>query len=632
MATILYLDVDDEITGAAARIRSARETKVALVLPPGSRMATSRINFRLLAREGLERNRVLSVVAADPAARAIAASAGLPVYASVAEFEAAIGPPSPPEAPTAQPPAPASASEKPPGQRRRAAEVAAAGSIGAAAAGAGATAAGAAAAGGAAPARAEQLSADLVAPPVPTPTPGTSIRSAPPASIRSPRGPVDAQPSRPAAVEPMPSVAAIPAETRARSGAATIPVVSARTGDGVPGRLIATVGAIVVALVIVAIVGYLVLPSAKVVVTPVAVPVGPVDFVVRADPDASSVDPTSGVIPATRLSKDFTASGEFDATGKRIVQTKAGGSLRWRNCSPDKPFTVPTGSVAETGSGVGFETLSAVFLPVATITGSPGNEKLTCSVRDVRARAVGAGPGGNVGAGTVTIVPTSFNSVVIKVTNPAAMTGGKRDEFPRIQQSDLDAAMASLTKDLKAQFDAWVAAPEELPQGSKVYPATAKLGTPVPSVDPATLLDVEEATFTLGATATGTVVAVDPSAIDQVADQRISANLPAEHALEQGSVTSTHDAGQVDGELVDFRVSARGRAIPVLDPAALREQIKGKSVEEARSILERYGTVTIDTWPGFVSSIPTIDARLDLTVGGAEGAPSPSPGPSASAP
>ena len=87
MATILYLDVDDEITTAAARIRGAADKTVAIVLPAGSRLATSRINFRLLAREGLERNRVLSIVAADPAARAIAASAGLPVYASVAEFE-----------------------------------------------------------------------------------------------------------------------------------------------------------------------------------------------------------------------------------------------------------------------------------------------------------------------------------------------------------------------------------------------------------------------------------------------------------------------------------------------------------------------------------------------------------------
>src|ERR1700690_465327 len=93
MANVFYLDVDDEITSAAARIRGSQDPRVGLVVPAGSRIATSRINFRLLAREALERNRVLSIVSAEPAARALAASAGLPVFATVAEFEAAQGTP-----------------------------------------------------------------------------------------------------------------------------------------------------------------------------------------------------------------------------------------------------------------------------------------------------------------------------------------------------------------------------------------------------------------------------------------------------------------------------------------------------------------------------------------------------------
>ncbi|HSL34261.1 MAG TPA: hypothetical protein VK871_11465, partial [Candidatus Limnocylindrales bacterium] len=83
----IYLDVDDEITSAAARIRGSQVTKVALVVPYGSRIATSRMNFRLLAREALVNNRRLSIVAADAATRALAASAGLPVYSNVAEYD-----------------------------------------------------------------------------------------------------------------------------------------------------------------------------------------------------------------------------------------------------------------------------------------------------------------------------------------------------------------------------------------------------------------------------------------------------------------------------------------------------------------------------------------------------------------
>jgi hypothetical protein len=90
---IVYLDVDDEITSAAARIRSSPGTKVALVVPYGSRIATSRMNFRLLSREALVSNRRLSVIAGDPASRALAASAGMPVFATVAEYESAVAGP-----------------------------------------------------------------------------------------------------------------------------------------------------------------------------------------------------------------------------------------------------------------------------------------------------------------------------------------------------------------------------------------------------------------------------------------------------------------------------------------------------------------------------------------------------------
>jgi hypothetical protein len=115
MAAIVYLDVDDEITSAAARIRTHEDDRIALVLPLGSRLATSRINFRLLAREAEARGKRIEIVTNDASARALAASAGLPTHLSVAAFEApavaasaapVVGPAAPPvsTAPPAVPP------------------------------------------------------------------------------------------------------------------------------------------------------------------------------------------------------------------------------------------------------------------------------------------------------------------------------------------------------------------------------------------------------------------------------------------------------------------------------------------------------------------------------------------------
>ncbi len=87
--SVWYLELDDEITDAVARLRAAKDERVVLVVPPGSRIGTGRINFRLLAREAETRGLGLAVVSGDAQVRTLAASAGLAVYPTVSESEAA---------------------------------------------------------------------------------------------------------------------------------------------------------------------------------------------------------------------------------------------------------------------------------------------------------------------------------------------------------------------------------------------------------------------------------------------------------------------------------------------------------------------------------------------------------------
>ena len=61
-----------------------------VVVPPGSRIATSRINFKLLAREAAERRMNVVAVSDEPQVRALAISAGLPAYDSITAAEQAL--------------------------------------------------------------------------------------------------------------------------------------------------------------------------------------------------------------------------------------------------------------------------------------------------------------------------------------------------------------------------------------------------------------------------------------------------------------------------------------------------------------------------------------------------------------
>jgi len=87
---VCYLDMDDEITGAISRIRAVTDGEAIIVVPPGSRIATSRINFRLLAREAAERKLNVAAVSDEPSVRALAISAGLPAYDSISAAENAL--------------------------------------------------------------------------------------------------------------------------------------------------------------------------------------------------------------------------------------------------------------------------------------------------------------------------------------------------------------------------------------------------------------------------------------------------------------------------------------------------------------------------------------------------------------
>jgi hypothetical protein len=591
MASIVYLDVDDEITSAAARIRTAGERRLALVLPAGSRVSTSRINFRLLAREAASRGRELSIVAPEAGTRSLAASAGLPAFMSVVEYEDALK--------TAGPEAPV-------------AHVAAA--AGAATPAAEPTQVW--------PAAAAATSTSIRA--TTTARPGGGPHGVPPADTgHGPAGPGT--------------------NVRARSATRDTVTMPLPVADDPPsGRrlsrlLLALLSVLIVAFIASGVAAWQLLPTAVVTVHPKVEAVGPLQFTVRADPLEVSTDAANGVVPAQVVGFDLSVSQDFPATGKKITETKADGSVSWTNCDPTRAYTIPASTVAATDAGEKFVTTDAVFLPVAILSGNP--PQISCQSRNVNVTASQPGPDGNVDAGAIDQVPTTYNSVVIRVTNPAATTGGTHVETKIVAQKDVDAAMAVLTKALRDQFTSQLADPANTPSGMTLFPATKSASSGDPTVDPESLVGQQGATFTLGMTGTGTATAVDPSLVTEVGMERARAAVSPDRSLVANSVNVALGTPHVDGSAVLYPVTAGASQVETLNASALRSMVRGLSVDEARDRLRNYGDATINVWPAWVSSITNYDFRLDLTVvsdvtidqGGQSAGPSTSPsGPSGS--
>ena len=383
-------------------------------------------------------------------------------------------------------------------------------------------------------------------------------------------------------------------------------------------RLGAIIGTLLVLVVVVGAVGvgaYLLLPSASITVTPRIEDLGPVTFKVHADPTATSVDEAAGVVPAVTLTVPVETQSEFAATGKRVEKHPAKGAVKWTNCDPTSAYRIPSGTVVKTASGTAFTTDEEVFLPVAILSGGGASPSLDCQSSEVSVTADVPGPDGNVDAGTIRVVPPRYNSNVLRVNNPAPTTGGTREEFTRVSQKDVDAALAKLDADLQDQFATEVQHPSDVPEGTTPFPATAVLGESTPSVDPQTLVGQEVDSFTLGLSADGTVLAADASPAEAIGEQRLQASVAEGRELVPGSTSVEIGDGTVVDGRIEFPVTASATQVRPLDAAALERTVLGLPIEQAKAALQPYGDVVIDPWPSWVTSVPSLEQRVILTVG-----------------
>ena len=544
LSHLVYLDVDDEITSAAARIRTTEAERITLVLPYGSRLATSRINFRLLAREATERGKRLDIVCADASARALAAAAGLPVHASVSAYEAARG-----GSPAA---APGSNGHDGP-----------------------ATAAGAAVGAAAAQLALPELAGE------------------------------DDSPTRVITV-PRRSVPRVPLVGPARAP--------------IPPRLAIAAGVgVVVGVVVLGLLALQLLPAATIVLHPRSQDVGPLAITVVARADVLQPDETNLTIPAQRFTFPLEATDTFTATGKKPVDAKAIGNVTFTNYDTSASNRIPAGAVVSTKSGIDFVTLDDVVVPASPIFPFPPSRA------SVGVQAVEAGPSGNVEAGTITVVPRTENKHLLDVTNEDPTGGGAHEDRTVVSASDVTNALLALQDALREQLTGQVTGAAGVPSGIRLFAETSAVGESTPSVDTATLVGTETAEFDLGVTAEGSVLGVDSSPIQGLVQARIGARVEDGFTLASGSTTVQLGEPTVLGDAISFPVTVSATEVRNVDQAALLGQVRGLLLPQARSRLEPFGDVSISVWPDWVTTIPTNDDRIDLSIGEPQPAPSPTP-------
>jgi len=553
--TVCYLEVDDEITGAISKLRVIRDGEAVIVVPMGSRIATSRINFKLLTREGNERQLNLVAVSDDSSVRALAISAGLPAYDSIAAAEQALATFRDQDRRLAE------RLGKQPSERPEE---------------------------GSAPERRLDAPGRTQVLDIPQATPGAARTGQ---AAGAPRR--ASEPASDGTAESQPVAPEGRAGSRRRR-VGTAPILAA-------GSL----------LLLVAGVGYgayLFLPTATITLQPLATDLTLAPFTVVADPDVAVSDVAAGVVPAQRLEVPLSVSAAFAATGIEARETRATGTVRFRSENTLNEVAVLEGTVVVTADGIDFETTTRAIVPRADFaTSTPGSI-------DVPVRATRLGPRGNVPADAITKLPAGLRGQLVSVRNPDPTDGGGRVEESVVTQADFDAALIVLEEKLELALGEALALPGTTPRGLTLYPATAQTGFAEPVPTATETVGAVQTSFTVALESVATVLAVNEALVDELATSRVRGMLSADQHIVGDQVATTHSAISVIGETVPYEVTTTASVFSDPDSAALTTAVRGKSIPEARQILAPYGMVEISIWPEFVDRLPDQTARISLVV------------------
>jgi hypothetical protein len=369
------------------------------------------------------------------------------------------------------------------------------------------------------------------------------------------------------------------------------------------GRVpLALFGAIAAFLIGAVVAGATLLPAATVTIAPRTVDVGPVPYTVVVD------DPE-------RMEGTATATTEVVASGTYAIREAAAGSVLLFNWT-FFPVDVPAGTFVAAGEQA-FATQSDVTVPRGRLTGQG-----TIAAGDVEVAVVAAvpGPAANVAAEAINVVVNEDVDARLRgfpenqeprVLNPAPTAGGVDTTGPEFAQADVDAAVEALRTDLAAQI-----ADAATEGKGQIAVATGPTDPVIEGLDDLVGTRDEERAE-IGGSQAWTIVMADEADVTAAGTDLLLADptaIPEGHELLPDSVAISLGEPTLDGEVFRVEVAATARAAVEVSELAVREGARGRSADEAEAVLAALGIARVELWPGWVTTVPEMDWRVEVRV------------------
>ena len=401
--------------------------------------------------------------------------------------------------------------------------------------------------------------------------------------------------TRPVVVPP-----AAPPPARSAAPRRRAPARARRRGRRVPVGVLAALALLLVAATVA---GAALLPAATVTIVPRSDEIGPVAYEIE-------------VTDAERASGTETATAEVVATGGYSVQEPASGTVVLFNWT-FFPVDVPAGTFVAAGEQA-FATQADVTVPRGQLTGAG-----TIAAGDIGVAVVAAasGPAGNVAAEAINVVVDRSIDARLRgfpenpeprVLNPEPTSGGVDATGPEITQADEDAAVVALREELTSRVaDAIGTADPDM------ITIEAPRGEPVIELPEDLVGTRDRDRIEISGELAWGVVRADPASVAEDARARLAADpslLAEGHELLEESIDVQLGQPSLADGVLTVPADVTARSIGRIDEDEVRGRIAGRSEQEAEAALADLGSVSVDLWPGWASTVPELEWRVEVRV------------------
>lgn len=382
------------------------------------------------------------------------------------------------------------------------------------------------------------------------------------------------------------------------------------------GENIMLAGLIFGMMIILSAVLLLLVPSARITLVPIQVPLD-ITFQVTVDPTAREIDFGEGIVPAQVIRQDVQGTFEMATSGRQDVPVELSqGDVLLINVT-GQAVTVPTDTVVSTASGnpIRFRTLRAASLPA----------QINARV-EVPIEAVSPGPSGNVGPQQISRIEGAA-ATAVRVLNQSGTEGGGVQQRAVVTAADRDQLREQLEQRLlqegRAALERLL---EETPEDDYLIPDIITMEITSESFNGGVDDQLDVLTLELRARVSGMVVQRD--ALVRVSRQRVRDEVPANYRLlDDGYTVVPGETRVVDDGLPIMAVRTQAIAGAQLAADEIRSLVRGQPIDEAHAaLLQRLPiaadpaiTVTPDWW----NRMPYLPLRIFVRVGvlGADQAP-----------